>query len=246
MDVDEIVEQYNKAEKDKTRSFAEWRRVDVFSRLIKPIFTLLEFNVDQINYEDKEGIVELRIREDLKAKVYISSLKEEQKLLNDKMSAFIDTLPDLETEKARYEISVVTNFETWYFYFDGREIFATVAERLEKDWDILKALVSEYAIETGSFKEIARKLLYKEDNEPLRQELNLLRVKIANRILNERINLNYLKNPDGTYNNELLNEIVTRWITRFLALKLAEDSGITFNFTLRDRYYCIHFNGSGL
>jgi hypothetical protein len=48
------------------------------------------------------------------------------------------------------------------------------------------------------------------------------------------MNINYLKNPDGTYNNEILNEITTRWITRFLALKLAEDSGISFNFTLRD------------
>jgi len=61
-----------------------------------------------------------------------------------------------------------------------------------------------------------------------------LREKIADKILREKTNIHYLKNPDGTYNNEILNEITTRWITRFLALKLAEDSGISFNFTLRD------------
>ncbi len=59
-------------------------------------------------------------------------------------------------------------------------------------------------------------------------------MKIADKILQGKTNIQYLKNSDGTYNNEILNEITTRWITRFLALKLAEDSGISFNFTLRD------------
>ena len=107
-------------------------------------------------------------------------------------------------------------------------------ERLEEEYDTIKLLISRDATESGGFKEVARKLLHKEDNEPLRQELNVLRVKIANKILQERTNTQYLKNPDGSYNNEILNEITTRWITRFLALKLAEDSGISFNFTLKD------------
>lgn len=76
--------------------------------------------------------------------------------------------------------------------------------------------------------------MHKEDYEPLRHELNNLRKDIADKVLEERINIQHLKNHDGSYNNEILYEITTRWITRFLSLKLAEESGISFNFTLRD------------
>jgi len=159
--------------------------------------------------------------------------REEQRFSVDKTKAKNDTIPVGE-EKPEYEIAVVTNFEKWFFYFDGKEIYAIAGERLEEEFNTVKLLIGREAIESGKFKEVARSLLHKEDNEPLRQELNLLRVKIANKILQEKTNIPYLKNSDGSYNNEILNEITTRWITRFLSLKLAEDSGITFNFTLRD------------
>ncbi|MCL0089895.1 N-6 DNA methylase [Dehalococcoidia bacterium] len=230
----EIVQTYKTAERYKTFPFAEWHRKDVFEKLIRDFLLTLGYNPDHINYDDTNGIAELKIREDLKAVVYISSIQEEQRFLSNKISAPIDTIPDPETGKPGYEIAVVTNFEKWFFYFDGREIYAISGEKLEEEYDTIKSLISKDAIESGKFKEVARSLLHKEDNEPLRQELNILRVKIANKILQERTNVQYLKNPDGSYNNEILNEITTRWITRFLALKLAEDSGISFNFTLRD------------
>lgn len=232
--IQEIIQKYKSAEKDKTFPFSDWNRKDVFERLIKDFLKKLGYNTDQIDYDDSSGTVKLEIHRNLKVIMYISSIQEEQRFLSNKKSAPIDTIPDPETGKPEYEIAVVTNFEKWFFYFEGKEIYALTADRLEKEFDTVKALISRDSIESGRFKEVARKLLYKEDNEPLRQELNALRVKIANKILQEKTNIRYLKNPDGTYNHELLNEITTRWITRFLALKLAEDSGITFNFTLRD------------
>ncbi|MCL0064995.1 BREX-1 system adenine-specific DNA-methyltransferase PglX [Dehalococcoidia bacterium] len=230
----EIVQTYKTAERYKTFPFAEWHRKDVFEKLIRDFLLTLGYNPDHINYDDTNGIAELKIHKDLKAVVYISSIQEEQRFLSNKISAPIDTIPDPETGKPEYEIAVVTNFEKWFFYFDGREIYAISGEKLEEEYNTIKSLISKDAIESGKFKEVARSLLHKEDNEPLRQELNILREKIAGKILQERTDVQYLKNPDGSYNNEILNEITTRWITRFLALKLAEDSGISFNFTLRD------------
>lgn len=230
----QIIKKYKSAERDKTFPFSDWNRKDIFERLIKDFLNAMGYNPDQMEYDDIRGVVKLEIHKGLKVIVYVSSIQEKDRFLTNKISAPIDTIPDPETGKSEYEIAVVTNFEKWFFYFDGKEIYATTIERLEKDFEIVRALLSRDSIESGRFKEVARRLLYKEDNEPLRQELNTLRVKIANRILQEKTNIQYLKNPDGSYNNELLNEITTRWITRFLALKLAEDSGITFNFTLRD------------
>jgi Alw26I/Eco31I/Esp3I family type II restriction m6 adenine DNA methyltransferase len=232
--INELVKKFREAERDKTFPFSEWHRKDVFERLIKDFLIALGYNLDQLNYDDSKGTIEIEIRKDLKIVIYISSLQENQRFLLNKTIAPINTCPDPETGKPAYEIAVVTNFDTWFFYFDGKEIYAVSSERLEKEYETIKQLISKEAIESGKFKEIARKLIHKDDNEPLRQELNILRVNIANKILQERTNINYLKNPDGTYNNEILNEITTRWITRFLALKLAEDSGISFNFTLRD------------
>jgi len=228
------VQKYKSAEKDKTFPFSEWHRKDVFEKLIKNFLITFGYNVDQINYDDTKGTVELQIHKELRAIVYLSSIQEEQRFLSNKISAPIDTIPDPETIKPEYETAVVTNFEKWFFYFDGKEIYAIAGEKLESEYEILNQLISKDAIESGRFREIARKLIHKEDNEPLRQELNGLRIKIADRILREKINTKHLKNPDESYNNELLNEITTRWITRFLSLKLAEDSGISFNFTLRD------------
>ncbi len=228
----EIVQRYKSAEKDKTFPFSEWHRRDVFEKLIKEFLVTVGYNPDQISYDDTRG-VELEIRKDLKAIIYVSSIQEEQRFEVGKTRAKNDTIP-VGIEPPEYEIACVTNFEKWFFYFDGKEIYAITAERLEKEYDTIKSLISKDAIESGRFKEIARKLIYKEDDERLRQELNVLRVKIADKILQEKTNIRYLKNPDGSYNNEILNEITTRWITRFLALKLAEDSGISFNFTLRD------------
>lgn len=234
MKIREIVQKYKFAEKDRTFPFAEWHRKDIFDKLVKYFLTTTGYNPDQISYDDAKGTVELEIRKDLKAIVYLSSIQEEQRFLSNKTSAPIDTIPDPETGKPEYEIAVVTNFEKWFFYFDGKEIYAIAAEKLEREYDTLRWLISKDAIESGKFREVARKLLHKEDNEPLRQELNILRIKIANKILQEKINIENLKNPDSSYNNELLNEMTTRWITRFLSLKLAEDSGISFNFTLGD------------
>lgn len=232
--INEIIEKFKQAEKSKTFPLSEWHRKDLFESLIKDFLIGLGYNPDQFDYDDLRGVVEIHLKNGLKVKIYLSSLQENQRFLSNKLSAPIDTIPNPETGKQEYEITVVTNFYTWFFYFDGKEIYATTIDRLANEYELVRSLLSREAIESGRFKEVARKLLYKDDNEPLRRELNVLREKIANKILQEKTNLQYIKNPDGTFNNEILNEITTRWITRFLALKLAEDSGISFNFTLRD------------
>ena len=232
--INEIIERFREAEENKIFPFSQWSKRNIFDNLIKDLLVDLGYNPDQFNYEDSKGTIEVEVRKDLKIIVYLSSLQEIQRFSSNKIFAPLDTLPDPETGKPNYEIAVVTNFDTWFFYFDGKEIYAVSVYRFEREYETIKQLLSKEAIESGKFKEFARKLLHKEDNEPLRQELNLLRIKIANKILQEKTNIHYLKNQDGSYNNEILNEITTRWITRFLALKLAEDSGISFNFTLRD------------
>jgi type I restriction-modification system DNA methylase subunit len=234
MPIDEITKRYKEAEKNKIFPFFEWQRKDIFENLIKDLLIDLGYNPDDFYYEDSEGIIEIKIRKDLKVIIYLSSLQEKERFLSNKTCAPFNTCPDPETGKPAYEIAVVTNFDTWFFYFEGKEIYAVSAERLEKEWETIKQLISKEAIESGKYKEFARKLLHKEDNKPLREELNLLRIKIANKILQEKTNIYYLKNQDGSYNNEILNEITTRWITRFVSLKLAEDFGVEINFTLKD------------
>lgn len=164
---------------------SERLKKDVFEKLIRDILIILNYNPDQFNYEDSKGIIEIEIKNDLKAIFYLSSLQENQRFLSNKFSAPIDTLPDPETGKPAYELAIVTNFDTWFFYFDGREIYVVSTDRIENEFETIKALISKESIESGKF-------------------------------------------------NEILNEITTRWLTRFLSLKLAEDSGINFNFTLRD------------
>ena len=234
MPIDEITKRYKEAEKNKIFPFFEWQRKDIFENLIKDLLIDLGYNPDDFYYEDSEGIIEIKIRKDLKVIIYLSSLQEKERFLSNKTCAPFNTCRDPETGKPAYEIAVVTNFDTWFFYFEGKEIYAVSAERLEKEWETIKQLISKEAIESGKYKEFARKLLHKEDNKPLREELNLLRIKIANKILQEKTNIYYLKNQDGSYNNEILNEITTRWITRFVSLKLAEDFGVEINFTLKD------------
>ncbi len=196
----EIMQKYQQAEKDRTFPFSEWQRKDVFERLVKDFLIILGYNPDQINYDDSRGMVELEIR-NLKAIIYVSSIQEEQRFLTNKISAPIDTIPDPETGKPDYEIACVTNFEKWFFYFDGKEVYAVAGKKLEEEFDTVKSLISRSSIESGKFKEVARKLLHKEDNEPLRQELNILRVKIADKILQEKTNIQYLKNPDKISRN---------------------------------------------
>jgi Alw26I/Eco31I/Esp3I family type II restriction m6 adenine DNA methyltransferase len=234
MPIDEITKRYKEAEKNKIFPFFEWQRKDIFENLIKDLLIDLGYNPDDFYYEDSKGIIEIKIRKDLKVIIYLSSLQEKERFLSNKTCAPFNTCRDPETGKPAYEIAVVTNFDTWFFYFEGKEIYAVSAERLEKEWETIKQLISKEAIESGKYKEFARKLLHKEDNKPLREELNLLRIKIANKILQEKTNIYYLKNQDGSYNNEILNEITTRWITRFVSLKLAEDFGVEINFTLKD------------
>jgi len=53
----------------------------------------LGYNPDQINYDDARGIVELEIRKDLRAIVYISSIQEEQRFDVSKTKAKTDTTP---------------------------------------------------------------------------------------------------------------------------------------------------------
>jgi len=187
----EIISRYQQAERDRTFPFSEWQRKDIFERLVKDFLIILGYNPDQINYDDVRGVVELEIRKDLREIFYISSIQEEQRFLANKISAPIDTIPDPETGKPDYEIACVTNFEKW-FYFDGKEVYAVAGEKLEEEFDTVKSLISRSSIEFGKFKEIARALLHKEDNEPLRQELNILRVKIADKILQEKTNIRYL------------------------------------------------------
>ncbi len=92
--INEIIEKFRGAEKDRIFPFSEWGRKDIFERLIKDLFVSLGYNPDQINYEDLRGIIELRIREELKAIIYLSSLQEKQKFLTNKIIAPIDTLLD--------------------------------------------------------------------------------------------------------------------------------------------------------
>jgi hypothetical protein len=131
--INELVKKFREAERDKTFPFSEWHRKDVFERLIKDFLIALGYNLDQLNYDDSKGTIEIEIRKDLKIVIYISSLQENQRFLLNKTIAPINTCPDPETGKPAYEIAVVTNFDTWFFYFDGKEIYAVSSERLEKN-----------------------------------------------------------------------------------------------------------------
>ena len=144
----EIISRYRQAERDRTFPFSEWQRKDVFERLVKDFLIILGYNPDQINYDDARGVVELEIRKDLRAIIYISSIQEEQRFLANKISAPIDTIPDPEAGKPDYEIACVTNFEKWFFYFDGKEVYAVAGEKLEEEFDTVKSLLSRSSIES--------------------------------------------------------------------------------------------------
>jgi len=223
----EIIQRYRQAERDRTFPFSEWQRKDIFERLVKDFLIILGYNPDQINYDDIRGVVELKIRKDLRVIIYTSSIQEEQRFDISKTKAITDTTP-VGVEPADYEIACVTNFEKWFFYFDGKEIYAIAGERLEEEFDTVKSLISRSSIESGKFKEVARALLHKEDNEPLRQELNILRVKIADKILQEKTNIWYLtedemKVIEKSVWGEKFEEMYGKLPSRDSALRLAEE-----------------------
>ena len=64
--IQEIIQKYKSAEKDKTFPFSDWNRKDVFERLIKDFLKKLGYNTDQIDYDDSSGTVKLEIHRNLK------------------------------------------------------------------------------------------------------------------------------------------------------------------------------------
>jgi len=84
MTLQEIIQRYQQAERDRTFPFSEWQKKDIFERLVKDLLIILGYNPDHINYDDARGIAELEIRKDLRGIIYISSIQEEQRFLTSK------------------------------------------------------------------------------------------------------------------------------------------------------------------
>ena len=86
-EIKDIVKAYKSEERNKIHPFSEWSRREVFEKLVRPFLVAMGYNPDQINYDDTKGIVELKIREDLKIVVYVASIQEEQRFLSNKTGA---------------------------------------------------------------------------------------------------------------------------------------------------------------
>ena len=92
--INEIIKKFREAERDRIFPFSEWHRKDLFENLIRDFLVSLGYNPDQFNYDDLRGIIEIKVREDLKAIIYLSSLQESQRFLSNKISAPIGTIPE--------------------------------------------------------------------------------------------------------------------------------------------------------
>lgn len=220
MDIKTLLSQYHTTEKDKYLPFSAYTSDKIMDRFIRPLLTCLGWNPDHVipNKQEEKSYF-LQPATGKKIIFYVASLQELHSLRLFRAYAKSDSLDE------SFSLSFVTTFESTYIYYQGKELVAFGVRQLEDKFDTLKSIIGKEAIESGRFAEIFNLQLVKEYDEELFRELNLLRLDLAKDLVERKSNLPILKR--GTeWEMDIINEVSTRIITRFLTLRLAEDSGL--------------------
>lgn len=219
MTIKELLSHYHKVEVDRYLPFSEYTSEKIFESFSKPLLAVLEWNPDDIKpnpEEEKSYFLVPKVGK--KIVFYVASLQELESLRLFRSYAKSHSIDD------EIAISFVTTFASTYIYYRGKEVLAFGTKQLDERFDDLTKALSKTSIETGKFAEYLNIYLAKDYDEELFRELNLLRIKLAEDLVvkKRRENISTLT-VDGRWDIEKINEIVVRIITRFLALRNAED-----------------------
>lgn len=219
MTIKKLLKQYHNVEIDRYLPFSEYNSEKIFDSFLKPLLAVLEWNLDDIkpNAEEEKSYF-LVPKVGKKVVFYVASLQELESLRLFRSYAKSHSISD------EIAISFVTTFSSTYIYYRGREVLAFGIKQLDERFHDLIKVLSKTSIETGKFAEYLNIYLAKDYDEELFRELNILRLRLAEDLVVEkkRENISTLT-IDGKWDTEKINEIVVRIITRFLALRNAED-----------------------
>jgi len=219
MTLKDLLTTYEKALNDTYLPFNTYTSGTLYERFLKPFLTLLGWNPDR--WEHQEGATPKITLHASTGKIafYYAAPSEESRFQLGRTNAQIDSVLN------EYLFAVVSTFTSTFIWFQGKEVYAVGIERLEEEWDQVQRLLSCDAVETDVAIAELRRLAERDYDERFLQELNLLRLKVAEDILSVKTNLPIFK-QNGEWDTDKLNEVVIRLITRFLAIRLAEDVGL--------------------
>ncbi len=229
----ELISKYEKALKDETFPFEEYPVSLIWKDFLKAFLDKLGWDEKDIEeYIDKKGpegknTVFLKIEEEKKILLFLGAPSEPKQFEMRKILA--------KTKSRRYEFTILSNFETTLIYRELKEIYAYGVGQLIEDEETIFSILSKEAVEKGRFLDVFGKLSREEVDEKLLKRLNILREDFARSILTYKPNWKYLQ-KDGGLDLELLNEVVSLILLRFMAFRLAEDAEIYDIGTLRMIY----------
>ena len=229
----ELISKYEKALKDETFPFEEYPVSLIWKDFLKVFLNKLGWDEEDIQeYIDEKGpegknTAFLKIGGERKILLFLVAPSQPELFEGRKILA--------KTKSRKYEFTVISNFETTLIYHEFKEIYAYGIEQLIEDEDRIFSILSKEAVEKGNFLDVFGKLSIEEVDEKLLKRLNILRAGFAKSILTYKSNQKYLQ-KDGELDLELLNEVVSLILLRFMAFRLAEDAEIYDIGTLRMIY----------
>lgn len=219
MTVKDLLAAYEKAINDTYFPFSTYNSNDLFDRFLDPLLTLLGWNPDRRERHETNPPRIILHTQSGDVVLYFTAPSEEERFQLGRTYAKIDCL------LGNYLFAVVSTFVSTFIWYQGKEVHAFGVERLKEEWEQVQTLLSRHSVERGVALAELRRLAERDYDERFLQELNILRAELAKDILSVKTNLPLLKR-NSEWDADTLNEVVIRLITRFLAIRLAEDAGL--------------------
>lgn len=219
MTVKDLLSAYEKAVSDTYFPFSTYNSNDLYERFLDPLLNLLDWNPDRRERHDTNPPKVVLHSPNGNVVLYFAAPSEEDRFQLGRTCAKIDCL------LGNCILAVVSTFVSTFIWYQGKEVHAFGVERLKEEWEQVQTLLSRHSVESGVALAELRRLAERDYDERFLQELNILRAELAKDILSVKTNLPLLK-PNGEWDADTLNEVVIRLVTRFLAIRLAEDAGL--------------------
>lgn len=219
MNVKDLLVAYEQAVSDTYFPFSAYNSNNLYERFLDPLLNLLGWNPDQRERHDTNPPHAMLHSQRGDVVLYFAAPSEEVRFQLGRIYARLASL------SGNCVFAVASTFASTFIWYQGKEVHAFGAERLKEDWEQVQTLLSRHSVESGVALAELRRLAEREYDERFLQELNILRAELAKDILSVKTNLPLLKR-NGEWDADTLNEVVIRLITRFLAIRLAEDTGL--------------------
>lgn len=236
MTLKDLLSAYEKAVSDTYFPFSTYNSNNLYERFLDPLLNLLKWNPDQRERHDTNPPKVVLHSPNGTVVLYFAAPSEEDRFQLGRTCAKIDCL------LGNCLFAVVSTFVSTFIWYQGKEVHAFGVERLKEEWEQVQTLLSRHSVESGVALAELRRLAERDYDERFLQELNILRAELAKDILSVKTNLPFLK-PNGEWDADTLNEVVIRLVTRFLAIRLAEDTGLPTPARLGDIHRAFQLRG---